>query len=138
MLTGLSVTVLKLQPTTNKDMAVALQICGIVALLFVGLLVLFAFMDAHGWFKVSTRTTSVPYLIRLSTLRTEMNYWGADSLNDLRERVSFNLNRTVEFVDDEVRCTPEDKQYEYKVGEVAFVQGLNRTIIEEFLKEVGR
>lgn len=123
---------------TNQDMTIAIQACGIVVLLFVGLLVLFAFMDAHGWFNVSTRTTSVPYLIRLSTLRTEMNYWGADSLTDLREKVSLNLNRQVEFVDDEVRCTPEDKQYEYKVGEVAFVQGLNRTIIEEFLKEAER
>ena len=87
---------------------------------------------------MSARTTSVPYLIRLSTLRAEMNYWGADSLNDLRERVSLNLNRQVEFVDDEVRCSPEDEWYEHKVGEVSFKQGLNRTIIEEFLKEAGR
>lgn len=119
-------------------MTVALQICGIVALLFVGLLVLFAFMDAHGWFNVPTRTTSVPYLIRLSTLRAEMNYWGAESLTDLRENIFLNLNRQVEFVDDEIRCTSEDEQYEYKVGEVSFVQGLNRTIIEEFLKETRR
>ena len=119
-------------------MTVALQICGIVGLVFLALLFLFAFLDAHGWFNVSTRTTPVPYLIRLSTLRKEMNYWGATTLMELREAVFLNLNRQVEFVDDEVRCTPEDKQYEYKVGEVAFVQGMNRTIIEEFLKEVGR
>lgn len=118
-------------------MTVALQICGIVALLFVGLLVLFAFMDAHGWFNVN-RHSSVPYLIRLSTLRAEMNYWGTDSLNDLRERVSLNLNRTVEFVDDEVRCSPEDEEYDRKVGQVSFVQGLNKSIIIEFLKETGR
>lgn len=123
---------------TNQDMTVAIQACGIVALLFVGLLVLYAFMDAHGWFNVSARTTSVPYLIRLSTLRAEMNYWGADTLMQLREAVVFNLNRQVEFVDDEVRCSPEDEWYERKVGEVSFKQGLNRTIIEEFLKEAGR
>lgn len=119
-------------------MTIALQICGIVGLVFLALLFLFAFLDAHGWLNVSTRTTPVPYFVHLSTLRTEMNYWGADTLMELREAVSLNLNRTVEFVDDEVRCTPEDEQYDYKVGEVSFVQGLNRTIIEEFLKEAGR
>ena len=124
---------------TNQDMTVAIQACGIVAFLFVGLLVLFAFMDAHGWFNVPIRTnTSVPYLVPLSTLKTEMNYWGADTLMQLREAVVFNLNRQVEFVDDEVRCSPEDEWYERKVGEVSFKQGLNRTIIEEFLKEAGR
>ena len=119
-------------------MTVALHICGIVALTFIGLLVIMAFLDAHGWFNAPTRTTSVPYFIHLSTLRTEMNYWGANTLMELREAVSLNLNRQVEFVDDEVRCSPEDEQYDYKVGEVSFVQGLNRTIIEEFLKEVRR
>ena len=57
---------------------------------------------------------------------------------ELREAVVLNLNRTVEFVDDEVRCNPENEQYERKVGEVSFVQGLNRTIVEEFLKEARR
>lgn len=117
-------------------MTVAIQACGIVAFLFVGLLVLFAFMDAHGWFNV--RHSSVPYLISLSTLKTEMNYWGVDTLMQLREAVVLNLNGQVEFVDDEVRCSPEDEWYERKVGEVSFKQGLNRTIIEEFLKEAGR
>ena len=117
-------------------MTVAIQACGIVALLFVGLLVLFAFMDAHGWFNV--RTSSVPYIIKLSTLRAEMNYWGADTLMGLREAVVLNLNRQVEFVDDEIRCSPEDEEYDYRVGEVSFVQGLNRTIVEEFLKEAER
>lgn len=138
MLTGLSVTVLKLQLTTNKDMTVAIQACGIVALLFVGLLVLFAFMDAHGWFNVSTRTTSVPYLIRLSTLRAEMNYWGATTLMELCEAVSLNLNRTVEFVDDEIRCSPEDSEFDRRVSEVSFLRGLSKSVIMEFLKEAGR
>ena len=119
-------------------MTVALQTCGIVALTFIGLLVIMAFLDAHGWFNAPTRTTSTPYFIRLSTLRTEMNYWGVNTLMELREAVSLNLNRQVEFVDDEVRCNPEDKEYERKIGEVSFVQGLNRTIVEEFLKEAGR
>lgn len=118
-------------------MTVALQICGAVGLAFLVLLFLFAFMDAHGWFNVNRRS-SVPYLIRLSTLRAEMNYWGAETLMGLREAVSLNLNRPVEFIDDEVRCSPEDEQYDFKVGQASFVQGLNRTIVEEFLKEAGR
>ena len=106
--------------------------------MFIGLLFIMAFLDTHGWFNVSTRTKSLPYFVHLSTLRTEMNYWGANTLMELREAVSLNLNRTVEFVDNEVRCSPEDEWYERKVGEVSFKQGLNRTIIEEFLKEAGR
>ena len=119
-------------------MTIALQICGIVALMFIGLLFIMAFLDTHGWFNVSTRTKSLPYFVHLSTLRTEMNYWGANTLMELREAVSLNLNRQVEFVDDMVRCVPEDEQYDYKVGEASFIQGLNRTIVEEFLKEAGR
>lgn len=119
-------------------MTVALQVCGIVGLVFLALLFLMAFLDAHGWFNKSTRTTSVPYFIQLSHLKTEMNYWGASTLMELREAVSLNLNRTVEFVDDEVRCNSEDEQYDFKVGQASFVQGLNRTIIEEFLKEARR
>ena len=120
-------------------MTVAIQACGIVALTFIGLLVIMAFLDAHGWFNAPTRTNfPVPYFVHLSTLRTEMNYWEANTLMELREAVSLNLNRQVEFVDDIVRCSPEDEQYERKVGEVSFVQGLNRTIVEEFLKEAGR
>lgn len=119
-------------------MTVAIQACGIVALLFVGLLVLFAFMDAHGWFNVSTRTTSVPYLIRLSTLRAEMNYWGATTLMELCEAVSLNLNRTVEFVDDEVRCGQEMPEWAMEVDKVCLKQGLDESIVREFLKEAGR
>lgn len=119
-------------------MTVAIQACGIVALLFIGLLVLFAFMGAHGWFKKSTRTTSVHYLIRLSTLRKEMNFWGADSLTDLREKISLNLNRQVEFVDDVIRCAPEDMEYYHLIYYVEKSQGLDISIIKEFLKEAGR
>ena len=119
-------------------MTVAIQACGIVALTFIGLLVIMAFLDVHGWFNAPTRTKSLPYFVHLSTLRTEMNYWEANTLMELREAVSLNLNRQVEFVDDEVCCSPEDEQYERKVGEVSFVQGLNRTIVEEFLKEARR
>lgn len=122
----------------NHDMTVALQVCGIVALLFVGLLVLFAFMDAHGRFNVSTRTTSVPYLIRLSTLRAEMNYWGATTLMELREAIVLNLNRQVEFVDDVVRCSQDMPEWATEVERVCLKQGLNESIVREFLKEVGR
>lgn len=130
-----SVTVLKLK-LTNKDMTVAIQACGIVALMIVGLLVIMAFMDAHGWFNI--RNTPVPYIIKLSTLRAEMNYWGADSLIDLREKVNLNLNRTVEFVDDVVRCAPEDMEYYHLIAYVEKSQGLDISIIKEFLKEAGR
>lgn len=122
--------------TTNKDMTVAIQACGIVALMIIGLLVLFAFLNAHGWFNV--RNTPVPYIIKLSTLRAEMNYWGADSLIDLREKVFLNLNRQVEFVDDVVRCAPEDMEYYHLIAYVEKSQGLDISIVKEFLKEAGR
>lgn len=124
---------------TNQDMTVAIQACGIVALLFVGLLVLFAFMDAHGWFNVSTRTnTSVPYLIRLSTLRAEMNYWGATTLMELREAIVLNLNRQVEFVDDVIRCSQDMPEWATEVDRVCLKQGLDESVVREFLKEAGR
>lgn len=114
-------------------MTVAIQACGIVTLLFIGLLVLFAFMGAHGWFKKSTH-----YPIRLSTLRKEMNFWGADSLTDLREKVSLNLNKQVKFIDDVIRCSPEDMEYYHLIYYVEKSQGLDISIIKEFLKEAGQ
>lgn len=119
-------------------MTVALQICGTVGLVFLALLFVFAFLDAHGWFNEPTRTTRTPYFIRLSTLRTEMNYWGASTLMELREAVSLNLNRPVEFVDDVVRCAPEDVEYYHLIAEVEKSQGLDISIIKEFLKEAER
>lgn len=120
-------------------MTVALQACGIVALVFIGLLVVMGFLDAHGWFNVSTRTNSpVPYFVHLSTLKTEMNYWGANTLMELREAVSLNLNRQVEFIDDVVRCNPEDVEYHHHISYVEKSQGLDISIIKEFLKEAER
>lgn len=119
-------------------MTVALQICGIVGLVFLALLFIMAFLDAHGWFNESARTTSAPYFVHLSTLRTEMNYWGANTLMELREAVSLNLNRQVEFVDDVVRCNPEDAEYHQHVSYVEKSQGLDISIIKEFLKEAER
>lgn len=87
---------------------------------------------------MSTPTTPVPYVIRLSTLRKEMNYWGVTTLMELREAVSLNLNRQVEFVDDEVRCTPNDVEYYHLIAYVEKSQGLDIDIIREFLKEAGR
>ena len=137
MLTGLLVL-----PSDNynqiHDMTVALQTCGIVALTFIGLLVIMAFLDAHGWFNAPTRTTSTPYFIKLSTLRTEMNYWGANTLMELREAVSLNLNRQVEFVDDEVRCSQDMPEWTTEVDRVCLKQGLDEGIVREFLKEAGR
>ena len=118
-------------------MTVALQVCGIVGLVFLALLFLFAFLDAHGWFNVSTRTKSLPYFIHLSTLRTEMNYWGANTLMELREAVSLNLNRTVEFVDDVVRCSQDMPEWTTEVDGVCLKQGLDESIVREFLKEAG-
>lgn len=117
-------------------MTVALQVCGTVGLVFLALLFLFAFLDAHGWFNV--RTSPVPYIIKLSTLRAAMNYWGADSLTDLREKVNMNLNRTVEFIDDEVRCSQDMPEWTTEVDRVCLKQGLDESIVREFLKEVGR
>lgn len=138
MLTGLSAIRLNNNYNQIHDMTVALQTCGIVALTFIGLLVIMAFLDAHGWFNAPTRTTSTPYFIRLSTLRTEMNYWGANTLMELREAVSLNLNRQVEFVDDVVRCAPEDAEYYHLIASVEKSQGLDIDTIKEFLKEAGR
>ena len=115
-------------------MEVAIQACGIVALLFIGLLVLFAFLDAHGWFEESTRTTSVPYLIPLSTVTKELNFWGADSLIDLREKVNSNLNRAVEFVDD------IGVQYPLKRSQIVKFQekfGIDEGILVEYLQGQG-
>lgn len=100
------------------------------------LLFLFAFLDAQGWFNV--RTSPAPYFIQLSHLKTEMNYWGADSLIDLREKVSLNLNRTVEFIDDEVRCSQDMPEWTTEVDRVCLKQGLDESIVREFLKEAGR
>lgn len=119
-------------------MTIALQICGTVGLVFLALLFLFAFLDVHGWFNVSTRTTSVPYLIRLSTLRKEMNYWGASTLMELREAIVLNLNRQVEFVDDEVRCSQDMPEWATEVDRVCLKQDLDESIVREFLKETGR
>lgn len=119
-------------------MTIALQICGTVGLVFLALLFLFAFLEAHGWFNVSTRTTPAPYFIRLSTLRTEMNYWGASTLMELREAVSLNLNRTVEFVDDEVHCSQDMPEWATEVDRVCLKQDLDESIVREFLKEAER
>lgn len=118
--------------TTNKDMTVAIQACGIVAFLFVGLLVLFAFLDAHGWFAVRTRTT--PYLIPLSTVTKELNFWCADSLIDLREKVNSNLSRTVKFVDDIGVEYPLKRSQIVKFREKF---GIDEGILVEYLQEQG-
>ena len=117
-------------------MTLALQICGIVGLVFLALLVLFAFLDAHWWFNFVN--SHVPYTIPLSTLRKELNFWGADSVMELREAIVLNLNRQVEFVDDEIRCSPEDSEFERRVSEVSFLRGLSKSVIMEFLKEAGK
>lgn len=118
--------------TTNKDMEVAIQACGIVALLFIGLLVLFAFLDAHGWFSVRTETT--PYLVPLSTVTKELNFWGADSLIDLREKVNSNLNRATEIVDDIGVQYPLTRSQIVKFREKF---GIDEGILVEYLQEQG-
>ena len=57
---------------------------------------------------------------------------------ELREAVSLNLNRQVEFVDDVVRCTPEDLEYYHLIAYVEKSQGLDIDTIREFLKEAGK
>ena len=120
-------------------MTVALQVCGIVGLVFLALLFLFAFLDAHGWFVPTCKPSMpVPYLVRLSTLRTEMNYWGANTLMELREAIVLNLNRQVEFVDDAIRLYSDDPEFDPLLKQVARLQGIDESIVREFLKEVGR
>ena len=106
--------------------------------MFIGLLFIMAFLDTHGWFNVSTRTKSLPYFVHLSTLRTEMNYWGANTLMELREAVSLNLNRTVEFIDDEVHCSQDMPEWATEVDRVCLKQDLDESIVREFLKEAER
>ena len=57
---------------------------------------------------------------------------------ELREAVSLNLNRTVEFVDDEVHCSQDMPEWATEVDRVCLKQDLDESIVREFLKEAER
>lgn len=115
-------------------MTVAIQICGIVALTIVGLLTLFAFLDAHGWFNTILPREEPEYTAPLSTIKSELEYWGVESIRGLNEYVVLNLNQKLRIVDDIGVQHPLTKTQIVKIQEKF---GIDERILVEYLQEQG-
>lgn len=108
-------------------MTVALEIFGSVALLFIGLLFFYAFVDVH-------RDRKREEVIRLSALPLKMNFWGADTVGSLRRILEKEKNCSLKIVDDIGLSYPLKSS---QIGELQEKYGLSEEIIVDYCFDKG-